>query len=113
MSFKYVVAIIWPEFAVPLEAKLHSLGIGGITLSKVKGFGEYRNFFSGDGLTEHTKVEIFVEDNKVEALLAALEELASTGAPGSGIAAVVPVDKFLHLRTGTEVLPNPPTPPQS
>lgn len=111
MSFKYVVAIIWPEFAVPLEGKLRSLGIGGITLSKVKGFGEYRNYFIEDGLTEHTKVEIFVEDGKVEALLAALQEFASTGAPGSGIAAVVAVDKFIHLRTGTEVLPGPPMPP--
>lgn len=111
MSFKYVVAIIWPEFVAPLEAKLRGLGIGGITLSKVKGFGEYRSSFSGDGLTEHTKVEIFVEDGKVDALLAALRELASTGAPGSGIAAVVPVDKFLHLRTATDVLPNPPMPP--
>lgn len=113
MSFKYVVAIIWPAFVVPLEAKLRSLGIGGVTLSKVKGFGEYRggSSFFGDGLTEHTKVEIFVEDGKVDALLAALRELASTGAPGSGVAAVVPVDKFLHLRTGAEVLPNPPMPP--
>ncbi len=113
MSFKYVVAIIWPEFVVPLEAKLRSLGVGGITLSKVKGFGEYRNHFSGDGLADHTKVEIFVTDDKVEALLAALQELANTGAPGSGIAAVVPLDKFLHLRTGTEVLPGPPEPPHS
>lgn len=111
MSFKYVVAIIWPEFVVPLEAKLRKLGIGGITLSKVKGFGEYRSSFSGDGLTEHTKVEIFVEDGKVDALLAALRELASAGAPGSGIAAVLPADQFLHLRTGAEVMPDPPVPP--
>lgn len=71
--------IFWPEFAVPLEAKLRSLGIGGITLSKVRGFGEYRNYFSGDGLTEHTKVEIFVDDDKVEALLAALRDVYSEG----------------------------------
>lgn len=108
MSFKYVVAIIRSEFAVSLEAKLLSLGIGGITLSKVKGFGEYRNFFSRDWLTEHTKVEIFVEDAKVDALLDVLQELANTGALGAGIVAVVPVYKFLHLRSGTEVLPDPP-----
>lgn len=108
MSFNYVVAIISPEFAVSLEAKLLSLGIGGITLSKVKGFGEYRNFFSKDWLSEHTKVEIFVEDAKVDALLDVLRELANTGEVGAGIAAVVPVYKFLHLRDGTEVLPDPP-----
>lgn len=108
MSFKYVVAITSSEFAVSVEAKLLSLGIGGITLSKVKGFGEYRNFFSRDWLTEHTKVEIFVEDAKVDALLEVLRELANTGEVGGGIVAVVPVYEFLHLRDGTEVSPDPP-----
>src|SRR5206468_11409131 len=69
MNFKYVVAIVRPDAVESLEARFKSLGVGGITLTKVKGFGEYKNFFTGDWLTEHTKIEIFTEASKVEPLL--------------------------------------------
>ncbi|UUZ68979.1 P-II family nitrogen regulator [Polaromonas sp. P2-4] len=81
----------------------------GVTLTKVKGFGEYKNFFTSDLLSDHTQVEIFTEESKVEPLLDALLEIGRSDIPGSGVVAVIPVDRFLHLRTGTEVLPVPST----
>lgn len=105
MNFKYVVAIVQPEDMKPLREKLRRIGVQGITLTKVKGFGEYRNYFAEDLLSDHIKVEIFAEDSKVQALLGALLELGKIDVPGTGVAAVIPVDKFLHLRTGTESLP--------
>lgn len=107
MNFKYVVAIVPSEAVEPLERQLRSMGVGGITLTRVKGFGEYKNFFTSDWLSEHTKIEIFTEESKVEVLLNALMETARSDVPGAGIAAVMPVEKLLHLRTGAEVLPDP------
>jgi len=107
MNFKYVVAVVAPEAVESLDKKLRGIGVGGITLTRVKGFGEYKNFFTGDWLTEHTKIEIFAEESKVEGLLDALSEAAGFDTPGSGIVAVIPVDKFLHLRSRTEALPDP------
>lgn len=104
MEFKYVVAIVRPEGVASLEPRLHSIGIGGITLTKVKGFGNYKNYFSRDHLSEHTKVEIFVEASKVDALLQALHELA-IGVPGAGVVAVMPVDRFVHFRAAAATLP--------
>lgn len=104
MSYKYVVAIVRPDSVAPLEKKLTQLGVAGITLSRVKGFGEYKNFFSNDWLTEHTKLEIFVEESHVAALLAALSESACD-VPGAGIAAVMPVELFQHLRAGSDAAP--------
>lgn len=109
MNFKYVVAIVPPDAVKSLEAKLMRIGVGGITLTKVKGFGEYKNFFTSDLLSDHTKIEIFTEESKVAPLLDALLEIGDADIPGSGIVAVLPVDKFLHLRTRTEDLPIPPT----
>lgn len=106
-SFKYVVAIVAPGAVEPLESRLRSMHIGGITLTKVRGFGEYKNFFTRDWLTDHTKVEIFVEASAVDGLVDAVLETAGTNVPGAGIVAVLPVDRFLHLRTGTESLPAP------
>jgi nitrogen regulatory protein PII len=104
MSYKYVVAIVRPDSVAPLEKRLTQLGVGGITLSRVKGFGEHKNFFANDWLTEHTKLEFFVEEAHVAALLAALKTTAC-GVPGAGVAAVMPVEVFQHLRTEGDVAP--------
>lgn len=45
MSLKYVVAIIRPDHLSALEVKLDSLHILGMTVTKVKGFSEYMDFF--------------------------------------------------------------------
>ena len=92
MKFSYVIAIVPPETVDALERRLRSIGIGGLTLTKV---------------SAHTKLEIFVEASHLEGLLNALLEVAGSDVPGAGIAAVMPVEKFLHLRTGTEFLPAP------
>lgn len=105
MNFKYVVAIVPPEAVKSLEARLIRIGVGGISLTKVKGFGEYKNFFTSNLLSEHIKIEIFTEESKVGPLLDALLEVGEADLPGSGVVAVIPVDRFLHLRTGTEALP--------
>lgn len=100
MNMHYIVAIVPPDVVESLEVKLRNLHVGGITLTRVKGFGEYKNFFSNDFLSEHTKIEIFAEASKVDALLGVLRETGAADVPGSGIVAVIPVGMFLHLRAG-------------
>jgi nitrogen regulatory protein P-II 1 len=103
MTFKYVVAVVPTGALERLESELKRMQVGGVTLSKVKGFGEYKNFFTGDWLSDHTKVEIFVEDSKTDDLVSALRGTACD-LPGAGIVAVMPTERFLHLRTGAEIL---------
>lgn len=106
MSLKYVVAIIRPDHLSALEVKLDSLHVLGMTVTKVKGFGEYMDFFSKNRLTEHIKIEIFVEESKVETLTTAIIDIAHSDVPGAGIVAVMPVEKLLHVRTRSETLPD-------
>ena len=108
MSLKYVVAIIRPDVLDALEVKLGSLHVGGMAVTKVNGFGGYTDFFSKNHLTEHIKIEIFVEEPKVEALTTAIMDSAHSDVPGAGIVAVMPVEKFLHIRTRSETLPDEP-----
>jgi nitrogen regulatory protein P-II 1 len=98
MAFKYVIAILQPEVIVALEAQLSRIGVGGITLTRVKGFGDYKNFFSRDWATDHTKAELFVDEARVAALLDLLRQVTNAAAPG--VVAVVPVDSFHHLHAG-------------
>lgn len=106
MQFKYVTAIVRADTLVALEAKLGGLHVRGITVTKVMGFGEYTNFFSRDHLTEHIKVEAFVEESKSEALANAFMDAAHSDVPGAGVVAIMPVDKFFHIRTRSEMLPD-------
>jgi nitrogen regulatory protein PII len=101
MNVKYVIAIIRPDVLTELETKLYSLRIPGMTVTKVKGFGEYIDFYSKNHLTEHLKVEIFVEESKVDELTSAIMDVAHSDIPGAGILAVLPVDQFFHIRTQT------------
>lgn len=100
MAFRYVIAIVQPEVIPALEAQLPRIGVGGITLTRVKGFGDYKNFFARDWATEHTKAELFVDEARIGALLEVLREVTNAAAPG--VVAVMPVESFHHLHAGSE-----------
>jgi nitrogen regulatory protein PII len=102
MNVKYVIAIIRPDALLALEARLGNLHVQGMTVTKVKGYGEYTDFYSRNHLTEHLKVEIFVEESKLEVLTNAILDVAHSDIPGAGILAVLPVDDFFHIRTRSE-----------
>lgn len=105
MHFKYVIAIIRPDCLEQLEMRLAGIDIRGITVTQVRGLGEYVNFFSRSHLVEHIKIEIFVEESKAGALTNAIIDVAHSDVPGAGVIAVLPVEKFFHVRTGSEALP--------
>ena len=108
MSLKYVIAIIRPDVLDALEAQLANLHVRGMTVTKVKGFGEYIDFLSKSHLTEHLKIEIFVDESMAEAVTNAIMDAAHSDVPGAGIVAVLPVEKFFHIRTRSETLPDTP-----
>jgi nitrogen regulatory protein P-II 1 len=106
MSLKYIVAIIRPDVLDALEVKLVSLQVRGLTATKVRGVGEYTDLLARDHLTDRIKVEIFVDATKAEVVTEAIMEVAHSDLPGAGIVAVMPVEKFFHVTTRSEVLPD-------
>lgn len=108
MSLKYVIAIIRPDVLDALEAQLAHLHVRGMSVTKVKGFGEYIDLLSKSRLTEHLKIEIFVDESMAEAVTNAIMDVAHSDVPGAGIVAVLPVEKFFHIRTRSETLPDTP-----
>lgn len=104
MDFKYVIAIIRENALDALQRQLTVLQVRGLTMSKVKGVGEQRDFFSASQLTEHLQIQIFVEASKADAVVTAILDAADSDLPGAGIVAVMPVDRFLHIRTRSETL---------
>ncbi len=106
MDIKQIVAIIRRDKLEPVEKKLQNMGIERINVSKVKGYGEYHDFFARDWMVEEVRLEIFTRKDEVEKITAAIMDAAHTGVPGDGVVAVIPVEKFFLIRTRAEATPD-------
>ena len=105
MDIRIIVAIIRRDRLEQVEKKLQDIGVERISVSKVKGYGEYHNFFARNWMVEEVRVEIFTRKDEVESIATAIMDAAHTGLPGDGVVAVMPVEKFLLIRTRSEATP--------
>ena len=99
MKFRKVTAIIRPERLEAVEECLKKLVVPGISVTRVKGFGEHVNFFKSDWLCQHVHVEVFIGVGQADKVATAIMDAAHTGREGDGIVAVLPVESVYHIRT--------------
>lgn len=105
MDIKMMVAIIRREKLQDVEQKLRDIGVERINVSKIKGYGEYHDFFSRDWMVDEVRIDIFTRADEVDRIVTAIMDGAHTGLPGDGVVAVIPVEKFYLIRTRTEATP--------
>ena len=98
MELKKINAIIRASSLEAVEARLRSLGVPGLTITKVTGFGEYANFFSSTWKSTHARIELFVEATDTQSIVSAIADAAHTGTAGDGIIVVLPVDSVCRIR---------------
>ncbi|MGB0583156.1 MAG: P-II family nitrogen regulator [Limisphaerales bacterium] len=103
---KKVEAIIKPFKLEEVKDALHEVGIEGMTVSEVKGFGRQKGHTEIYRGSEYTvdflpkiKIEIVLADDKVEAALGAITKGAKTGKIGDGKVFVLPVEEAVRIRT--------------
>jgi len=104
---KLVTAIIKPFRLDDVRNALSEVGVSGMTVTEVKGFGRQRGhteLYRGaeyvvDFLPK-SKIEIAVADDMVEQAIEAITNAARTGKVGDGKIFVTPVDQVLRIRTG-------------
>jgi nitrogen regulatory protein P-II 1 len=99
MEFRKVTALIRPDCLVNVEQALQALAIPGISVSKVKGYGEYKEFYEQNWMSNHVRIEIFTPQSQAEAIAKAIIEAAHTGLPGDGIVAIQPVETVFHIES--------------
>ena len=104
---KKIEAIIRPFKLEDVKVALVNAGIIGMTVSEVRGFGRQKGQverYRGSEFTveflQKLKVEIVVDDEKVESVIAAVAEAAKTGEIGDGKIFVSKVDSVIRIRTG-------------
>ena len=107
MSIKLVTAIIKPFKLDDVREALSDIGVEGLTVTEVKGFGRQKGHtelyrgaeYSVDFLPK-IKLEIAVAEDTVERLLEAIEESAKTGKIGDGKIFVSHIQHVVRIRTG-------------
>jgi nitrogen regulatory protein P-II 2 len=104
---KLIKAIIKPFKLDDVREALSEIGVQGITVSEVKGFGRqkghtelYRGAEYRVDFLPKVKLETVVGDDDVENVINAIRESANTGKIGDGKIFVLPIEQAIRIRTG-------------
>ena len=103
---KKVEAIIKPFKLEEVKDALGEIGIEGMTVTEVKGFGRQKGHTEIYRGSEYTvdflpkiKLEIIMSDSRIDAAVAAIIKAAKTGKIGDGKVFISPVDEAIRIRT--------------
>ena len=104
---KKIEAIIKPFKLEEVKDALIKIGIGGMTVSEVKGFGQQKGETEIYRGTEYVvdflpkiKIEVIVKDEDAEKVIETIANTARTGRVGDGKIFVIPVEDVIRIRTG-------------
>ena len=102
MEWKKVVAIIRSDKLREVEKRLKDLQVGGISVTRGAGYGEYANLLSQDWCVTHARLEIYCEASRADVIGQAIIDAAHTGLAGDGIVVVIPVERMYRIKTKAE-----------
>ena len=104
---KLVTAIVKPFKLDEVKEALRSIGVNGLTVTEVQGFGRqrghtevYRGAEYQVDFVPKVRVEILAEEDQVQQVVDAILKTARTGKIGDGKVFVTPVDQVWRIRTG-------------
>ena len=104
---KLVIAIVKPFKLEDVRDALTALGINGMTVTEVKGYGRqkghteiYRGAEYAVNFLPKMKIEVAVPSDRADKVIEAIAAAAKTGQIGDGKIFVTPVEQALRIRTG-------------
>ena len=104
---KLVTAIVKPFVLEDVKGALEQIGVLGMTVSEVQGYGRqkghtevYRGAEYSVDFVPKVRVEVVADDTLADKVVDAIVESARTGKIGDGKVLVTPVDSVIRVRTG-------------
>jgi nitrogen regulatory protein PII len=104
---KLVTAIIKPFKVEEVRSSLDKIGVSGMTMTEVKGFGRQKGHTELYRGAEYTidflpkiKIEIAISDDMVDQVKNAIIESAGSGKIGDGKIFISPIEEVVRIRTG-------------
>ena len=107
LPMKFIIAIIKPFKLDEVREALGAIGIAGMTVSEVKGFGRqkgqteiYRGAEYSTNMLPKVKIEIAASDDLAPQVVETIQQVASTSAIGDGKIFVLDLAQAVRIRTG-------------
>ena len=104
---KLVIAIIKPSKAEEVRDALSAIGVAGMTLSEVRGFGRqkgqteiYRGAEYSTSLVPKMRIDVAVTDGLASRVVETIQHTAATGTIGDGKIFVLDLEQAVRIRTG-------------
>ena len=106
---KLVTAIIKPFKLDDVRAALSEIGVSGMTVTEVKGFGRQKGHIEVYRGAEYTvdlvpkiRLEVLAESKDAQAIIDVIVASASTGSIGDGKVWAIPIEQVVRVRTGEQ-----------
>ena len=106
---KFVSAVIRPQKLDDVRAALQALGVSGLTVTEVRGYGRqkghtevYRGAEYAVDFRPKVKIDIAILSSQLEAVVAAIRDTANAGSIGDGKIFVFDLENVIRVRTGEE-----------
>jgi nitrogen regulatory protein P-II 1 len=100
---KMVWAVVRSSKVDSIAERLKSIGAGGCTVTRVRGYGGEWHLYEPLIHGGHHKLELIVEDDKADAVVKEIADLGCTGLLGDGIVSVLDVGSVVDIRSKQEV----------
>jgi nitrogen regulatory protein P-II 1 len=104
---KLIVAVVKPFKVDGVKEVLKNLGVNGMTVAEVQGYGRqsghtevYRGAEYTIDFVPKVRIEVLVDDGRADEIVTAIVDAAQTGTIGDGKVWVIPVDTVVRVRTG-------------
>jgi nitrogen regulatory protein P-II 1 len=104
---KLITAVVQPFTITEIRAAVDNVGVHGLTYSEVRGYGRqkghtevYRGAEYEVDFVPKARVDIVVDDEHVDVVIAAIVGAARTGKIGDGKVWVTPIESLIRVRTG-------------
>ena len=104
---KLIVAVVKPFKVDDVKEVLKGLGVNGMTVTEVQGYGRqsghtevYRGAEYTIDFVPKVRIEVLVEEGRADEIVTAIVDAVQTGTIGDGKVWVIPVDTVVRVRTG-------------
>ena len=97
-AYRKITAIIHEDSLVAVEEALKQAGAIEIAITRVKGYGDYKNFYSAEWISEQARVEVFLPQAQAAAVVKVICRAAYAGLDSDGMIAVLPVENIVRIK---------------
>ncbi len=98
MIYNEITATVDVMVVKQVRRKLQQIGVQGITIFRVRGYGKHKNYFRRGWMQQHFCIRVIAPEDETDKIVDAIMKSAHAGMEGDGIIAVNPLSGFYNIR---------------